>query len=101
MAIEVQDDRAQDRYEATVDATLAGFAAYRLRPSLIAFTHTEIDDGFAGHGVGSTLIQWALDDARRRSLEVLPFCPFVNAYIDQHRDYVDLVPVSHRAAFGL
>lgn len=101
MAVEIHDDRDQDRYEAVVDAASAGFAAYRLRPKLIAFTHTEIDDAFAGHGVGSTLIRWALDDARERSLDVLPFCPFVNAFIQQHPEYIDLVPVSHREAFGL
>jgi predicted GNAT family acetyltransferase len=80
---------------------MAGFAAYRLRPGLIAFIHTEVDDAFAGHGVGSALVQGALDSARSRSLQVLPFCPFVNAFIKGHAEYIDLVPASHREAFGL
>jgi predicted GNAT family acetyltransferase len=80
---------------------LAGFADYRLRPGLIAFIHTEVDDAFEGRGVGSALVSGALDDARRRELDVLPFCPFVNSYMEKHRDYVDLVPESQREAFGL
>ena len=63
--------------------------------------HTEVDDAFEGRGVGSTLVSEALDDARRRGLEVLPFCPFVNSYVAKHREYVELVPESRRGAFGL
>jgi predicted GNAT family acetyltransferase len=101
MAIEVRDNPGEERYEALVDGELAGFAVYRLRPGLIAFMHTEVDDAFEGHGVGSALVSGALDDVRGRALDVLPFCPFVNAYIEEHRDYVDLVPESQREAFGL
>ena len=43
----------------------------------------------------------ALDDARRRGLGVLPICPFVQAFIVRHPDYVDLVPTAQRRRFGL
>jgi hypothetical protein len=36
-----------------------------------------------------------------RGLDVMPFCPFVNAYIENHREYADLVPETQREAFGL
>jgi predicted GNAT family acetyltransferase len=101
VAIEVRDNRDEQRYEATVDGEPAGFAFYRTLPGVIAFTHTEVDGAFEGQGVASTLISEALDDARRRELAVLPFCHFVNSFIDRHRDYVDLVPESQREAFGL
>jgi uncharacterized protein len=101
LALEVRDNRDEQRYEATVDGDLAGVAVYRSRPGLIAFMHTEVDGAFEGQGVASTLISEALDDARRRGLDVLPFCPFVNSYIDRHRDYVGLVPESGRESFGL
>lgn len=101
MAIEVRDNPNEERFEAEVDGELAGFAAYRLRPGLIAFIHTEVGDAFEGQGVGSALVSQALDEARRRELEVLPFCPFVNSYIEKHPGYLDLVPESRREAFGL
>ncbi len=84
-----------------LDGEPAGFAAYRAKPGLIAFIHTEVDDAFEGQGVGSALVSQALDDARRKGLEVLPFCPFVNSYIHRHREYADLVPESRWEAFGL
>jgi predicted GNAT family acetyltransferase len=100
-AVEVHDNPPEERYEAAVDGALAGFAEYRQKPGLIAFVHTEVDQAFEGHGVASILIHDALEDARRRGLAVLPFCPLVNAYIEQHREYVELVPESQREAFGL
>lgn len=101
VAVEVHDNPDEERYEATVDGDLAGFTVYRSRPGLIAFMHTEIDGAFEGRGVGSILVREALSDARRRGLDVLPFCPFVNSYIAKHREYVELVPEVRREAFGL
>lgn len=75
--------------------------AYRLREGRISFTHTEVADAYEGQGVGSTLVARALDDVRRRGLPMLPFCPFVNAYIKRHPEYSDLVPEADRSRFGL
>ena len=90
-----------ERYEVRVGDELAGFAQYRERPGLIAFIHTEVDDRFEGQGLGSRLIAFALDDVRTRGLAVLPFCPFVNAYIKRHLEYADLVPEPNREQFDL
>jgi uncharacterized protein len=99
--IEVTRDPGGERYVVTVDGELAGFAQYRDRGELLAFIHTEIDDRFEGHGLGGRLISFALDDARERGLAVLPFCPFVNGYIERHREYAELVPEAYRDQFGL
>ncbi|MEA2146570.1 MAG: uncharacterized protein QOG59_2157, partial [Solirubrobacteraceae bacterium] len=101
VAVQVHDNPDEQRYEAVVDGELAGFAAYRTQPGLISFVHTEVEDAFEGRGVGSILIREALEDVRRRGFEVLPFCPFVNSFIAEHREFVDLVPGSRREEFGL
>jgi predicted GNAT family acetyltransferase len=101
VAVQVHDKPDEQRYEAVVDGELAGFAAYHMQPGLLSFVHTEIEDAFEGRGVGSILIREALEDVRRRGLEVLPFCPFVNSFIAEHREFVDLVPGSRREEFGL
>ena len=97
----VNDHPDEQRVEIHTGDELAGFVVYRRRPGLIAYMHTEIDPRFEGQGLGSTLIRAALEQARQEGLKVLPFCPFVNAFIARHPDYVDLVPTEHREAFGL
>jgi uncharacterized protein len=99
--ITVADNADGGRYEIRVDGDPAGLLQYRLRPGLIELVHTEIDEEFEGRGLGSRLISFALDDARDRGLAVLPFCPFVNDYMQRHRQYVDLVPEGRRQDFGL
>jgi predicted GNAT family acetyltransferase len=99
--ITIADNTEDHRYEIRSDGELAGFLTYRSRPKLIELVHTEIDEEFEGRGLGSQLISFALDDARERRLTVLPFCPFVNDYIQRHRQYVELVPEGRRAEFEL
>jgi len=91
MATEVRDNHDLHRYEIRVDGALAGFAAYRRRPGAVVFTHTEVDPSYEGRGLGSVLAKQALDDVRARGLGVVPLCPFINAYIQPHPDYADLV----------
>ena len=101
MDLEVTDNPDKARFEIIVDGELAGFVLYHLRGSEIAFTHTETDDRFRGHGLGGHLVQASLDSARERHLAVLPYCPFVNSWIAAHPEYADLVPIGRREQFGL
>jgi predicted GNAT family acetyltransferase len=90
--VEVTDNPAENRYEARVEGELAGFAAYHLTRSSIVFTHTEVDPAFKGRGVGSALARFALDDVRAKGeRDVVPVCPFIHGWIDDHPDYADLV----------
>lgn len=93
---EVVDVPEASRYELRLDGRLIGLAAYQRRDSRIAFTHTEVDEACAGRGFGSRLVRDALRDAARRNLEVLPLCPFVAWYVDQHPEYEQALAASYR-----
>ena len=99
--IVVADAPERERFEVTVDGELAGFLVYHTRKGLLALVHTEVEDRFEGRGLGGRLARFALDQARTDGVAVLPFCPFVNAWIKRHPEYVDLVPASYRANFDL
>jgi predicted GNAT family acetyltransferase len=99
--VRVVDVPERSRFEVRVDGDVAGFTEYRRRPGLIAFVHTLIDPRFEGHGLGSRLVRAALSDTRSEGLSVIPFCPFVRAFIVDHTEYLDLVPEDMRANFEL
>jgi predicted GNAT family acetyltransferase len=99
--IEVVDVPDRERYELSIDGEVVGFTAYRARPGLIAFVHTEVDERLQGRGLADRLIRFALEDARTRGLAVLPFCPFVKEFIERHREFEALVPGAYREQFGL
>lgn len=96
----VADNPSASRFEILVDGELAGFATYRDLRSGRAFDHTEIAAEYEGLGLASQLIRHALDDARAAGRKVLPFCPFVRAYIERHPDYLDLVEAPKRFRLG-
>lgn len=92
----VADNPSSSRFEISVDGSLAGYATYRdLRPAR-ALDHTEIAAEYEGMGLASTLIRFALDEARTAGRKVLPFCPFVRGFIERHPDYLDLVEQPQR-----
>lgn len=89
--IEVRDNPDESRFEVYVDGRLAGFSVYQLADDVILFVHTEVDDAYEGEGVGSALVQGALDQVRERGgLRVTATCPFVRAWMRKHPDYLDL-----------
>lgn len=93
LEVTVERNTELRRYEAWVEGALAGFAEYRMRGAdTFVFTHTEVDDAFEGHGVGSALARAALDavraDGRRK---VVAQCPFIKGWIDRHPAYQHLL----------
>ncbi len=102
MTITVRDNPAEHRYEIRDGDQLAGFSDYRLTRDKISFTHTQVDPPFNGRGLARHLVVDELDDARRRELAVLPFCPYVRTVIAREPDrFLDLVAAEDRARFQL
>jgi predicted GNAT family acetyltransferase len=92
MNVEVRNNATEYRYELWADGEMAAYTQYALRRGRIAFLHTEVYESFEGMGLGGRLARAALDDARARRLVVVPYCPFIAAYIERHLDeYGDLV----------
>jgi hypothetical protein len=99
--IEVRDNEPQQRFEVFLEGGLAGFAAYELKPAALSILHVEIDPAFEGRGLASSVMRAALESAKARGLNVLPYCPFAKHFLQKHREYVELVPLAQRARFEL
>ncbi|HEX4832052.1 MAG TPA: GNAT family N-acetyltransferase [Trebonia sp.] len=101
----ITDNPARSRYELRVGGEQAGQVTYHLRAQAggedISLLHTEVGEEYEGKGLAGRLARFALDDARRRGLRVLPYCPYIRTWIGRHPEYLDLVPEDRRPEFGL
>ena len=86
----VQRVDARHRYEILVDGRRAGLTAYRDRGAQRVFFHTEVDDAFAGQGLGAELVQAALADVRESGKRVVPVCPYVAKFLKRHEEFAHL-----------
>ncbi len=91
--VRVKDNPDELRYELRVDGELVGEIRYRRGPGSVVLVHTEIDPSLEGQGLGAVLVRGALEDIRSRGGRVVPYCPFVRAYLRRHPEYADLVTV--------
>jgi predicted GNAT family acetyltransferase len=91
MTVEIRDNPTALVYEAHVDGEPAGIIRYIRDGNTITMLHTEIEPKFEHHGIGSELVQRALEDVRAKGEKVRPLCPFVAAYLRRHPDYDDIV----------
>jgi predicted GNAT family acetyltransferase len=95
--ITVVDVPERERFEArTADGALAGVLTYQLTGPIIAYTHTRVEPEYEHHGVGSTLARAVMDDARNKSRTVVPICPFLGGWLDEHHEYDAMLARGHR-----
>jgi hypothetical protein len=79
---------ARERFEARdAGGALAGVLTYQVTGQIVAYTHTKVEPAFEGHGVGSALARAAMDDARGKTRTVVPICPFLSGWLDEHQEY--------------
>jgi uncharacterized protein len=87
---DIVDNPAQHRFELTVEGHLAA-AYYRTDGNVITCEHTEVPPELGGKGIGSKLVQAALDQVRAGGMKVAVECPFVKGWIGKHAEYNDLL----------
>ena len=87
----ITDATERQRYEAHLDGELAGVLEYVIKRGRLALVHTAVLPDHEGQGIGSALVRFALDDARRRQLRVIAICPYVQAYLTRHPEDEDIV----------
>jgi hypothetical protein len=87
---EVTHDEERRRFELEEDGA-TGFLTYTRRDGAIVFTHTIVPPELEGRGIGGRIVRTGLEFARGEGLKVVPQCSFVQAYIERHPEFGDLV----------
>jgi uncharacterized protein len=91
MSTEVRHEPDRSRYALYVDGDDAGEVNYRIQDGAVAMLRVVVDPHRRGEGLGSQLVQGALDDVRANgSGLVIAACPFVTTFFEEHPEYRDL-----------
>lgn len=61
-----------------------------LDPATLDFRHTYVPPELRGRGIAGIVTKFALDYARANALGVVPSCPYVARYLDEHPEYAEL-----------
>lgn len=99
--IKITDDPVNRFYEITVDGTYAGLLVYELTGPRYSLVHTYIEPSFRGQGLATRLVRHVMDDLRAKGTTATNYCPVIDAFLDKHPEYGDLVdtlPGSRSAA---
>jgi len=86
----ISHNENERRFECHVDGGLA-FAEYNRDGDRITFVHTEVPEESEGKGVAGKIVAAALAYAREEQLKVIAQCAYVQAYLERHREWDDVV----------
>lgn len=89
--LEVKNNKSKNQFEAILDGKTALIRYRKEADGTLNLFHTEVPDEFEGRGVGSQLVEAALEQIKADNIKINPSCPFVAAYIKRHSEYQDLV----------
>ena len=88
--LDITHNQNAQRFETTIDGQ-TGYISYQERGDTLVYDHTIVPQQLGGQGVGSALVEHALNYARKHDKKVVPQCSFVASYIKKHPKYQDLV----------
>ncbi|CAN5465084.1 GNAT family N-acetyltransferase [soil metagenome] len=89
--VSVNNNAASSRFEIAKDGEVAGYLDYRTHGNTVDLTHAHTDPAMRGQGLAGLLVQGALDVIRVEKMSVIPTCPYVATWIEDHSDYQDLL----------
>lgn len=77
---------AKDQFEFQIGDQMA-FLEFVTRDNKVYLTHTSVPNALAEQGVGTVLVQKALDYLKNKDAVIMPMCSFVAHFIDNNPEY--------------
>lgn len=87
-SVNVEPDRTGSSFVIKLadDNTVTGHAYYIDHDGDRIFFHTVVDEAYSGRGLAGIVVKQALEHTAREGLTVVPVCPVVKGYLDNHGD---------------
>ncbi|MET9880475.1 GNAT family N-acetyltransferase [Actinacidiphila glaucinigra] len=96
-SIRVLKDEDNRFYEVQEDGNYAGLLAYERKGTRYSLTHTYVQEGYRGRGLGTALIREVLTDLEKERAAVANRCPVVDRFVEKHPQFREMLDLSSQA----
>ena len=97
----MRNDEAAYRLTLVIDGRPAAFIEYYLFGRVAIVTHTEVNTGHEGQGMGTKIACRTLDRFDAKGYQVVPVCGFLAEQIRRHPQYLHLLTPYCRRIFAV
>ena len=87
MALKVQHDERNHRFEAEVDGQTLHVDYRQLDRETLEYESTFVPEDLRGQGLAGELVTHALDWASHHDYQVVATCPYIQRFVDEHPEY--------------
>ena len=64
--------------------TIAEVTFYEIQKGIFNIDHTFVDDSLRGQGIGSKLVQEAVNTINEKGAKIKATCPFASKWLEEH-----------------
>ena len=65
--------------------TIAEVTFYEIQNGIYNIDHTFVDDSLRGKGIGSELVQEAVNTIKQKNAKIQATCPFASKWLEEHK----------------
>jgi predicted GNAT family acetyltransferase len=91
MPLSIKVDENNNKFFVMVEGQEAMISFKILPNGILDFHHTFVPSRLRNRGIAAELVAFALGYARKHGQNVVPTCPYVRDYVDQHNEWRDIV----------
>ena len=84
--VNLRVNKTLNRLELDINGSIA-FIQCKISHDILFLIHTEVAPELEGKGVGSAIVQKALQFAKDNNYKIIPICPFARAYLKRHKEW--------------
>lgn len=91
--VSIQEENTKGAFVALDDnnQTAGNMTFSKAGTDKIIIDHTDVEEAYAGQGVGKVMFEAAIAYAKEKGLKIMPLCPFANSMFKKNPQYSDLL----------
>lgn len=91
MALHIEIDETENKFFAMVEGQECVLSFRILKDGVWDYYHTFVPPSLRNRGIAGELVVYALRHARKHGHKIIPSCPYVRTYVEEHSEWHDIV----------